>query len=147
MIVASPASYRTGAKSLDLPSAVSLGLSASVLEIKAFFRRRERVAFTLALPVVLQVIFGTIFHGKVAGTDVPYREYFTAGIIAVGIVTTTFTNFGISIVMERDDGTLKRLAGTPMPKVAYFIGKALSGLIVSILETATLLGIGVGLLG
>lgn len=130
-----------------LPSAASLGISASILEIKTFFRRRERVAFTFALPVVLQLIFGTIFHGKVAGTDVPYREYFTTGIIAVGIVTTTFANLGIGVALERDDGTLKRLAGTPIPKVAYFTGKAVSGLVVSVLETAILLGIGVGLLG
>lgn len=147
MTATSPASLRQEAKYSDLPLALTLGISASILEIKAFFRQRERVAFTFALPVVLQVIFGTIFHGKVAGTDVPYREYFTAGIIAVGIVTTTFANLGISVAVERDDGTLKRLAGTPMPKTAYFIGKALSGLVVSVLETAILLGIGVGLLG
>lgn len=138
---------RPGAGKTELPSAVRLGMARSALEIKSFFRRRERVAFTFALPVVLQVIFGTIFSGNVAGTNVPYREYFTAGIIAVGIVTTTFTNLGISIVLERDDGTLKRLAGTPMPKTAYFIGKAVSGLVVSLLETAILLAIGVGLLG
>lgn len=147
MTATSPATLRQEAKYSTLPSALTLGISASILEIKAFFRQRERVAFTFALPVVLQVIFGTIFHGKVAGTDVPYREYFTAGIIAVGIVTTTFANLGISVAVERDDGTLKRLAGTPMPKTAYFIGKALSGLGVSVLETAILLGIGVGLLG
>jgi ABC-2 type transport system permease protein len=130
-----------------LPSTIRLGISRSGLEIKSFFRRKDRVAFTFALPVVLQIIFGTIFSGKVPGTNVPYREYFTCGIIAVGIVTTTFTNLGISIVLERDDGTLKRLAGTPMPKTAYFIGKAISGLVVSVLETAILLVIGVAFLG
>jgi ABC-2 type transport system permease protein len=139
--------HRAESKDLNLPSTFRLGINRSALEIKSFFRRKERVAFTFALPVVLQIIFGTIFSGKVAGTNVPYREYFTCGIIAVGIVTTTFTNLGMGIVFERDDGTLKRLAGTPMPKTAYFIGKAVSGLVVSVLETAILLVIGVAFLG
>jgi ABC-2 type transport system permease protein len=138
---------RSESKNSNLPSTFQLGISRSALEIKSFFRRRDRVAFTFALPVVLQIIFGAIFSGKVAGTDVPYREYFTCGIIAVGIVTTTFTNLGVGIVLERDGGTLKRLAGTPMPKSAYFIGKAVSGLVVSALETAILLVIGVAFLG
>jgi ABC-2 type transport system permease protein len=139
--------HRAESRDISLPSTFRLGMSRSVLEVRSFFRRKDRVAFTFALPVVLQIIFGTIFSGKVSGTDVPYREYFTCGIIAVGIVTTTFTNLGISIVIERDDGTLKRLAGTPMPKTAYFIGKAVSGFVVSVLETAILLVIGVAFLG
>ena len=105
------------------------------------------MGFTFALPVVLLIIFGAIFTGKISGTSVNYREYFTTGIIAVGIATTTFVNLGISIVMERDDGTLKRLAGTPMPKAAYFLGKAVSGLVVTVLETAILLAIGTAFLG
>lgn len=139
--------HRAGSKDLNLPSTFRLGISRSALEVKSFFRRKERVAFTFALPVVLQIIFGAIFSGNVSGTSVPYREYFTCGIIAVGIVTTTFTNLGMGIVFERDDGTLKRLAGTPMPKIAYFIGKAVSALVVSVLETAILLVIGVAFLG
>jgi len=139
--------HRAEPKNISLPSAIRLGISRSGLEVKSFFRRKERVAFTFALPVVLQIIFGAIFSGDVSGTHVPYREYFTCGIIAVGIVTTTFTNLGIGIAMERDDGTLKRLAGTPMPKTAYFLGKAISGFVVSVLETAILLVIGVAFLG
>lgn len=147
MTTTSPARQRAEPRADPLPSAVRLGLARSVLETKAFFRRWERVGFTFALPVVLLIIFGTIFSGKIAHTGVNYREYFTTGIIAVGIATTTFVNLGISIVMERDDGTLKRLAGTPMPKAAYFIGKAVSGLVVTVLETAILLGIGTAFLG
>ncbi|HEY1918330.1 MAG TPA: ABC transporter permease [Streptosporangiaceae bacterium] len=147
MTALSPAIPRTGKRHDRLPSTVRLGLASSVLEIKAFFRRWERVGFTFAMPVVLLIIFGTIFTGKVTGTSVNYREYFATGIIAVGIATTTFVNLGISIVLERDDGTLKRLAGTPMPKAAYFIGKAVSGLVVTVLETAVLLAIGTAFLG
>ena len=76
-----------------------------------------------------------------------FRQYFTAGIIASGIMSATFVNLGISIALERDDGTLKRLAGTPIPKAGYFAGKALSGLVIAALEVAILLAIGVALYG
>ena len=130
-----------------LPSVTSLSFGRAALELKTFFRRREAVVFTFALPVILLIIFGSIFHGNVAGTDVSFRQYFTAGIIASGIMSVTFVNLGVSIAMERDDGTLKRLAGTPMPKAVYFAGKALSGLVISVLEVAILLVIGVAFYG
>jgi ABC-2 type transport system permease protein len=130
-----------------LPSATRLGFRRAALELKAFFRRREQVVFTFSLPVILLLIFGSIFHGTVGNTGVSFRQYFTAGIIASGIMSATFVNLGISIALERDDGTLKRLAGTPMPKAAYFAGKALSALVIAALEVAILLTIGVGLYG
>jgi ABC-2 type transport system permease protein len=130
-----------------LPSVTRLSLSRTALELKSFFRRREAVVFTFSLPVVLLIIFGSIFHGTVGTTGVSFRLYFTAGIIASGIMSTTFVNLGISIVLEREDGTLKRLAGTPMPKTAYFAGKALSSLVIAAIEVAILLGIGIGAYG
>jgi ABC-2 type transport system permease protein len=135
------------APAVALPSVTSLSFGRAALELKTFFRRREAVVFTFALPVILLVIFGSIFHGTVDHTGVSFRQYFTAGIIASGIMSVTFVNLGIGIAMERDDGTLKRLAGTPIPRAAYFAGKALSGLVISVLEVVILLAIGVGLYG
>jgi ABC-2 type transport system permease protein len=143
----STATHAAHRPAVALPSVTSLSFSRAALELKTFFRRREAVVFTFSLPVILLIIFGSIFHGNVAGTDVSFRQYFTAGIIASGIMSVTFVNLGVSIAMERDDGTLKRLAGTPMPKAAYFAGKALSGLVISVLEVAILLAIGVAFYG
>jgi ABC-2 type transport system permease protein len=134
--------------SSDRPaSALRLGFGRAGLELKSFFRRREAVVFTFALPVILLVIFGSIFHGTVPHTHVSFRQYFAAGIIASGIMSTTFVNLGVTIALERDDGTLKRLAGTPLPKAAYFAGKGISALVITLLEVAILLAIAVGLYG
>src|ERR1051326_5287969 len=59
-----------------LPSLARVSLSRTGLELKSFFRRREAVVFTFSLPVVLLIIFGSIFHGTVAHTGVSYRLYF-----------------------------------------------------------------------
>ena len=130
-----------------LPPLARISFSRAGLELRTFFRRRETVVFTFALPVILLLIFGSIFNFDVGNTGVPFRQYFTAGIIASGIMSATFVNLGIGIALERDDGTLKRLAGTPMPRAAYFLGKILSSLVIAALETAILLAVGVGLYG
>lgn len=125
-----------------LPSTVRVGLARGALELKSYVREREALVFTFAMPIVLLVIFGTIFKGNVEGTNVDFRQYFAAGIIASGIASTTFISLGVGIAQERDDGTLKRLYGTPMPKTAYFIGKIITALALSFAETVILFVLG-----
>jgi ABC-2 type transport system permease protein len=136
---------QTAAKAL--PSAWTIGLSRGVVELKTFFRERQSVVFTFAMPVMLMLIFGTVFKGEVGTTGVDFRQYFAAGIIAAGIVSTTFVSLGIGIAIERDDGTLKRLYGTPMPRSAYFLGKAISAFVLALLEVLVLFALGSLLFG
>lgn len=143
----STSTYAAPKRAAALPSTASLSFSRAALELRSFFRQREAVVFTFSLPVVLLIIFGSIFKGTVGATGVSFRQYFTAGIIASGIMSATFVNLGVSIAMERDDGTLKRLAGTPMPRAVYFAGKAISSLVIAVFEVAILLAIGVTLYG
>lgn len=130
-----------------LPSTLAVSLARGALEIRSFFRERDQVIFTFALPVILLLIFGQIFRGNIGHTGVPLRQYFAAGIVATGIMSVTFVNLGVSIALERDSGALKRLAGTPMSPAAYFAGKAISALVIAGLEVAVTLTAGVTLLG
>jgi ABC-2 type transport system permease protein len=130
-----------------LATAAQLGLLRGGLELRQFFRQRESVVFTFALPVILLALFGSIFTGTVGHTGVPYKQYFAAGIIASGIMSTSFVNLGIGVASDRDDGTLLRLAGTPAPPAAYFIGKAISAIVVSVAEVAVMLAVAVLMLG
>ncbi|MEO7556390.1 MAG: ABC transporter permease, partial [Acidimicrobiales bacterium] len=126
---------------------LQLGIDRAVLELKQFFRTRESVVFTFSLPIMLLLLFGAVFSGNVEGTDVPFRQVFIAGIIASAILSSGFQALAIGIAVERHDGTLKRLAGTPMPKAAYFIGKALLALVVGLCETVIMLALGVAFYG
>jgi len=115
-----------------------LGLQRGLLEIKQFARSRESVVFTLAFPVMLLVIFGSVFDQDVA-PGVPFTQYFVAGMIGAGLLAVGFQNLAIMIPIERDRGALKRLRGTPMPPHAYFTGKVLMVLAIGAAETAVLL--------
>jgi len=135
-------STTTETAKVRLPSPLSVGIARGGLEIKQFLRERDAVVFTLGLPVVLLVLFASIFSGEIGHTGVDVRQVFISGMVATGIMSTSFQSIAIGIAVERDDGTLKRLAGTPMPRVAYFIGKVLMVLLLSLAETVLLLLIG-----
>ena len=130
-----------------MPALLPTALSRGTLEVRSFVADRESVIFTFALPVILLSVFGQVFHGDIGSTGVPFRQYFAAGIIATGIMSATFVNLGAGIAADRDSGTLKRLAGSPLRPAAYFAGKAISALVVAAAETAVLLAVGVAVLG
>ena len=125
----------------NLRGTLRIGLLRSQIELKQFMRQRESVVFTLFFPVILLFIFGTVFKDTIA-PGVTFSQYFVAGMIASGLVNTGFQQLAITIPMERDDGTLIRLRGTPMSVSSYFIGKALLVTFLMIIQTAMLLFFG-----
>ena len=125
-----------------VPSALTLGLHRGVLEIKQFSRQRESVVFTLAFPIILLAIFGSVFKTTLPG-GITFAQYFVAGMIASGLVNTGFQQLAILIPMEREFGALKRLRGTPAPASSYFIGKAILVFASMALQVALLLAAGV----
>ena len=125
---------------------IRIGLLRSRLELKQFLRQRESLVFTLLFPVILLFIFGSVFQDTIA-PGVTFSQYFVAGMVASGLVNTGFQQLAITIPMERDDGTLKRLRGTPMSVSSYFIGKALLVTFLMIIQTALLLFFGTALFG
>jgi ABC-2 type transport system permease protein len=129
-----------------LPSTLSVGLARTKLEVREFFREREALIFTFFFPIIFLGIFSAVF-GNTDFDGVNAATYFTPGMIASGIFLSSFQSLAISIALERDDGLLKRLRGTPMPPQAYFIGKIGQVLITSIAQIALLLAISGLLLG
>ncbi|UNO39478.1 ABC transporter permease [Streptomyces sp. MST-110588] len=129
------------------PNPVRVGFARGAIELRQFFRERDAVVFTFSMPVVLLVLLASIFRDTYPGTQVTAGQVFAAGMIAAGIMSATFITLGIGITQDRDDGTLKRLRGTPTPVTSYFIGKILLVLVVSFAEVAALLAVGAGLFG
>jgi ABC-2 type transport system permease protein len=121
-----------------IPGAINLGLRRGALEIQQFTRQRESVVFTLLFPLILLAIFGSVFKDTIA-PGVTFSQYFVAGMVASGLVNSGFQQLAITIPMERDYGSLKRLRGTPMPVASYFIGKSLLVFVSMIIQVILLL--------
>jgi len=124
-----------------IPNALALGMRRGGLEIRQFARQRESVVFTLLFPVILLIIFGSVFKDTIA-PGVTFSQYFVAGMIASGLVNTGFQALAITIPLERDFGALKRLRGTPMPASSYFIGKVILVSVSMVIQIFMLLGFG-----
>jgi len=126
------------------PSWTSITLDRAVVELKEFFRSREQMIFIFAFPIIFLVLFGSIFGDQyLSDTDVTFAQYFVAGMIATGIINTGFQSLAITIAIDRDADALKRLRATPLPSTAYFVGKLIQVFIVSVIQIAILIGMGV----
>ena len=127
-----------------LPSLLTAGLSRGRVEVTTFFREREAVVFIFALPAVLLLLLGSIFNSEhVQVPGVTTGQLYAAGMIAGGIMATSFQYLGISVASERDQGMLKRLYGTPLPHAAYFIGKIIQVFVCLVAEVTLLMIVGV----
>lgn len=133
--------------SKHIPGLLVAARQRSAVELKSFFRNTQSMVFTLMLPVLLLVVFGTIFSGTIEGTNTDFKQYFVAGIIAAGVMSTAFTGLAINVALEREMGLIRRLASSPMPKGAYFLGKVVLVAVTSVLETIILVAIGAGFFG
>ncbi len=139
-----PAAPGAAAAPARRPGPASLALRQGRMEIRQFLRSRESVVFTLGFPIIMVLIFASIFDGDL-GNGVSYTQYFITGMIATGLMTVSFQNLGIWIPIERDRGVLKRYRGTPMPKWVWFAGKVIMVLVTGVVMTALLLGVSVAL--
>lgn len=122
---------------------LAISVSRGHVEILQFLRDRTAVVFTFFFPALLLLLFGTIFGSEATDGGVAVSRIFTASMIAYGVLNTAFVTMGAGLALDREDGTLKRLRGTPMPASAYLIGKALLVLVLSITEAAVLILVGV----
>ncbi|HEY0216124.1 MAG TPA: ABC transporter permease [Cellulomonas sp.] len=128
-----------------LPGTLRLGLERARYEIRGFFRERDAVIFIFAYPIIMLAIFATVFGQDGAtvgpGAGVPFAQYFLPGMIATGVLLSSFQSLAISIPVERDEGGLKRLGGTPLPAASYFLGKVGQVLVVAVVQVALLLAV------
>lgn len=122
---------------------IDLSLGRVVYELRAFRRVREEVIFTFSLPIMLLTLFAIIFGGEIENTGVDIGQYFVAGMLASTGITAGFQSLSGQLAIEQQNGTLKRLAGTPMPKAAYVAGKIGMVTVVAIIQTLMMFVLGV----
>ncbi|MGH3735217.1 MAG: ABC transporter permease [Micromonosporaceae bacterium] len=144
---ASGQSQPPGGRARPLPSALRVGISRGVMEIREFFRRRDSVVFTLSFPAILLTLFGLVFTHRYEEIGVTVPQIYVTGLLGSAVMSASFTNLGGGITMDREDGTLKRLRGTPMPRSAYFLGKVMLVGVISLLGSALVMLVGLLMLG
>ncbi|GIE93176.1 ABC transporter permease [Paractinoplanes rishiriensis] len=132
----------TATAAAALPSTFVTGVRRGEVELRMFVRDRTAVIFTFAFPAMLLLLFGTIFGDSFNDAGVSASQVYAASMIAYGILSTAFVTMGAGLALDREDGTLKRLHGTPITASAYLLGKLILVFALSVAETGTLILVG-----
>ena len=118
-------------------------------EQRSYWRNRGRGFFTFVFPIMFLVIFASLDKGAHISSrgNINYDDFFVPGILAYGIITTTFVNLAMGTAILRDQGVLKRMQGTPLPMWAYMAARIISAALVTLAMTVVVLGLGVAAYG
>jgi ABC-2 type transport system permease protein len=118
-------------------------------EQRAYWRNRGRGVFTFVFPIMLLMIFASLDKGQKISTrgGIPFDDFFVPGILAYGVITTTFFNLAMGTAILRDAGVLKRMQGTPLPRWAYVTARIVSASVVTLTMTVVVLALGTTLYG
>ena len=123
---------------------IRLGISRAGYEVRSYFRQSDTVFFTFLFPLMMLTIFSVAFTEADFGTTsdgvaVTAAQYYLPAMLAAGVLLSGLQNMSIDIAVEKGDGTLKRLAGTPLSVVSYFMGKIGQVLVTATLQAALLI--------
>jgi ABC-2 type transport system permease protein len=115
-------------------SAVVRALVAQLrVELILTLRRAESLLITLVVPVVLLIFFGAVTANP--------ADFLVPGLLALAVMSTSMVSLGIATAYERYYGALKRLLGSPLPRSTLIAAKALSVLLIEVVQIALLVGI------
>lgn len=125
---------------------LALGVSRIRYELRTYFRQGDSVFFTFLFPILMLSVFAVAFSTSPnigAAPDgsggITFAAFYLPGMVAAGMLLSGVQNLGVDIAGEKGDGTLKRLGGTPLPVLSYFMGKIGMVLASSIMQVILLL--------
>jgi ABC-2 type transport system permease protein len=137
---------RPPAAGLGWPSTAGLVASQIRYQLRLFWRVPVALFFTLALPLVMLVVFNAMFGSAtvtIDGGQWPVRQFYTAGLAVFTAVSATYTNLANMVPIRRDEGVLKRWKGTPLPTWIYVAGAIGSAVVLAVIGVVIMLGLGV----
>lgn len=122
-------------------------LAQTGMELKLTLRHGEQLLLNLVIPVLLTVAlvtqpFITLETGSTGLTKV---EFLVPGILALAVMSASFTGLAIATGFERRYGVLKRLGATPLPRWGLLGGKTLAVACLEVLQIVVVCAVGLAL--
>ena len=108
-------------------------------EIMRLRRNRRYVIFTVALPVVLYLLWSKL--GKTA-YDIPFAAYYMVAMATFGAFAGALNGNSIRISEERKAGWIRQLRLTPLPASAYVIAKILTAMATTLVSIVIVMLLG-----
>lgn len=119
-------------------------LAQSRMEARLMLRNGEQLLLAVVIPVL--VLIGGVTAGEHLALDLetsrPLVDIFTPGVIALAVMSTSFTSLAIATGFERRYGVIKRLGSSPLPRSGLLAGKIGALLLVQLIQVVVIGGVG-----
>ena len=123
----------------------SMVRAQAAMETRLMLRNGEQLLLAVVIPVL--VLVGGVFAAQHVTLDLsrPVIDVLTPGVLALAVMSTSFTSLAIATGFERRYGVLKRLGSSPLPRHGLLLGKVGALLVVELLQVAVISGVGLAL--
>jgi ABC-2 type transport system permease protein len=117
----------------------------ATMEVRLLLRNGEQLLLAIVIPVL--VLVGGVVSASRVGLDLSHRavDELTPGVLALGVLSSSFTSVAIATGFERRYGVLKRLGATPLSRTGLLAAKVLALLVVELLQSVVLSGVALAL--
>jgi len=101
-------------------------LAHARMEARLLLRNGEQLLLAVVVPVI--VLVGAVRGSGQLGLSYahPVIDVFTPGVLALAVMSTSFTSLAIATGFERRYGVIKRLGASPLSRSSLLAGKVLA---------------------
>ena len=112
---------------------------------KLFLRNPFSAFFSLAFPVMFLLLFGSLNgSGRIPELhNIRYIQFLAPGMLAFAVISTCYTGLVTGVAINRDEGLLKRVRGTPLPPWVYISARILSAVWFSLVSAVVMVVVAV----
>lgn len=120
-------------------------LAQARMEARLLVRNGEQLLLAVVIPVM--VLIGAVQGAGRLGLsfDHPVVDVFTPGVLALAVMSTSFTSLAIATGFERRYGVIKRLGSSPLTRTGLLIGKVLALVLVEVMQVVVIGTVALGL--
>lgn len=112
-----------------------------------FWRVPIGAFFTLALPIIMLVLFVALFGNDLDDAtetgDITAAQFYTPALAVFAVGSATYTNIAINLSTRREDGILRRVRSTPLPPSIYLAGAIGSAVWIALVSATIMVCLGV----
>ncbi|KRD45465.1 ABC transporter [Cellulomonas sp. Root930] len=109
-------------------------LAQTAFEARAILRNGEQLLVTIIVPVLVLVGLSRVTAIDLDTGGASRIDFLTPGILALAVMTSSFTSQAIASSFDRRNGVLRLLSTTPLGRGGLLAGKVLGVLVVELVQ-------------
>ncbi len=116
----------------------------ALMETRLLLRNGEQLLLAIAIPLLL-LVGGAAAGGLIDLGGGRRIDVLTPGVLALAVLSTSFTSLAIATAFERRYGVLKRLGASPLPRSGLLLGKVVSLLVIEAVQLSLIAALALAL--